>query len=181
MSLLKFYTEAVRWSTQPEHTLLPALETWKVQGPFVSPFLREFHMLYMGDRRDVVPEIGVLSRLAHAYLMNRAKLRAITAAIACERYRLEQGRWPTSWEPLTPMYLRVIPTDPFTGQPLFLKALPDGMAVYSVGRDGKDDGGDVLPGEMPAKDFGYRLWNPAQRGINLDEKYNEYLKKMKQE
>ena len=169
------------WSAKPEHTLLPNLEAWKTQGPFVTPFRRQFHMLNLGVQRDTLPEIGMLSKLAHAYLMNRAKLRAIIAVIACERYRLEQDRWPTSWEQLTPAYLKAVPVDPYTGQPFFLKALPDGLVIYSVGRDGKDDGGDVLPGESPAKDIGFRLWNPAQRGINLDEKYHEYLKQMKQE
>jgi tetratricopeptide (TPR) repeat protein len=34
-------------------------------------------------------------------------------------------------------------TDPFTGQPLWMKKLPDGWVIYSVGKDLKDDGGKV--------------------------------------
>ena len=34
-------------------------------------------------------------------------------------------------------------TDPFTGKPLHLKKLPAGWLVYSVGKDLKDDGGDL--------------------------------------
>ena len=34
-------------------------------------------------------------------------------------------------------------TDPFTGKPLHLKKTPEGWLVYSVGKDLKDDGGDV--------------------------------------
>jgi hypothetical protein len=34
-------------------------------------------------------------------------------------------------------------TDPFTGQPLLMKRLPDGWVIYSVGKDLNDDGGQV--------------------------------------
>ena len=34
-------------------------------------------------------------------------------------------------------------TDPFTGQPPLIKRLPDGWVIYSVGKDLKDDGGNV--------------------------------------
>jgi hypothetical protein len=31
--------------------------------------------------------------------------------------------------------------DPYNGQPMRLKATPDGWVVYSVGTNGRDDGG----------------------------------------
>ncbi len=34
-------------------------------------------------------------------------------------------------------------TDPFTGQPLLMKKLPEGWVIYSVGHDLKDDGGKL--------------------------------------
>ena len=34
-------------------------------------------------------------------------------------------------------------TDPFTDKPLHLKKLPGGWLVYSVGKDLKDDGGEL--------------------------------------
>jgi hypothetical protein len=33
--------------------------------------------------------------------------------------------------------------DPFTGNPLLMKKLPDGWVIYSVGKDLKDDGGQI--------------------------------------
>ena len=36
-----------------------------------------------------------------------------------------------------------VTTDPFTGNPLVMKQLPDGWVVYSVGNDLKDGGGDL--------------------------------------
>ena len=47
-------------------------------------------------------------------------------------------------------------TDPFTGKPLVMKRLPAGWMIYSVGRNGNDDGGqleqrlDVGLGPLPA-------------------------------
>ncbi len=35
-------------------------------------------------------------------------------------------------------------TDPFTGEPLKLKLTPQGWLVYSVGKDGTDDGGGTF-------------------------------------
>jgi hypothetical protein len=66
--------------------------------------------------------------------------------------------------------------DPFTGKELLYKQLPDGIVIYSVGEDRKDDGGDVLgvtrtenrqPGNyqwQEPTDLGIRLWNPERRG-----------------
>ena len=41
-----------------------------------------------------------------------------------------------------PEYLDTVPEDPFDGKPLRYKRLPKGYVVYSIGWDGKDDGGD---------------------------------------
>jgi len=181
IALLKFYTEAVRWSALPEPELLPTLDRWKTSGPFLTPFLRRFQMVQAGNPQDKVPELRELSRFASAYLKNRAELRAVIGIIAAERFRLDHGRWPASWEQLIPEYVKQVPLDPFTGQAMLLKPLPDGLVIYSAGSDGKDDGGDVIRKEAPTKDIGFRLWNTAQRGINLDEKFDEEVKKMKQE
>ncbi|HYW80294.1 MAG TPA: hypothetical protein VE890_11990 [Thermoguttaceae bacterium] len=46
-------------------------------------------------------------------------------------------------------------TDPFTGKPLQVKRLPEGWLVYSVGKDLKDDGGDVDDDAKEAPDIGF--------------------------
>jgi hypothetical protein len=66
---------------------------------------------------------------------NAALLRTAGAAISVERSRLANAQLPDKFsEPA--------PVDPFTGQPLRYKKLAEGYVVYSVGEDGKDDGGD---------------------------------------
>lgn len=101
-------------------------------------------------------------------LSYRAHCRCIATALAAERFRLENGDWPTKWEQLAPKYVPSVLLDPFTGKPLFLKALPDGLVIYSVGYNGNDDGGEIFPTDKQYyNDVGYRLWNPAQRGMDM--------------
>jgi hypothetical protein len=71
-----------------------------------------------------------------------AQLRVVCTVIAVERYRLANGTVPDSSSVLAPQFLAAVPTDPFDGQPLRYKKLGKGYVVYSVGEDGKDDGGD---------------------------------------
>jgi hypothetical protein len=66
------------------------------------------------------------------------------AAIALKRYELRTGTHPDSLETLVPEFLDSIPTDYMNGQPLRYRLNPDGaFLLYSVGEDGKDNGGDM--------------------------------------
>jgi len=71
-----------------------------------------------------------------------ATLRCCCASLAVERYRLANGALPDSLGDLVPKFLDAVPIDPFDGQPLRYRKLTKGYVVYSVGEDGKDDGGD---------------------------------------
>jgi hypothetical protein len=103
---------------------------------------------------------------AEIFHRNKAELRSAVAALAAERYRLAEGHWPESLDVLVPLYLAGVPTDPFDGQPLRLKQLPEGLVIYSVGVDRTDDGGSVSNEihKPPATDIGFRLWDVSQRG-----------------
>jgi hypothetical protein len=118
-----------------------------------------------------------------------AQLRCAVVAVALERCRRAEGRWPDSLEALAPRYLQRVPTDPYDGRPLRYRRLDDGVVVYSVGPDLTDDGGHIYrkerlartnqpaPGEpvelvqdsnrkgplAAGNDIGFRLWDPARR------------------
>ena len=48
---------------------------------------------------------------------------------------------------LVPEFLTAIPHDPMSGKLLIYRLRPDGaFLLYSVGLDGRDDGGDPRPG-----------------------------------
>lgn len=74
----------------------------------------------------------------------RARRDAALAVLAMESYRRANGAWPTTLAELVPNYLPSVPLDPFDGKPL--RYLPPtsesgSPVLYSIGVDGKDDGG----------------------------------------
>lgn len=94
--------------------------------------------------------------------------------IACERYRLAQGHWPDKLQTLIPQYLKKVPMDPYSDQPVLYQVLPDGVEIYSVWMNGLDDGGNVLGLPVkPMKDKGYRLLNAEVRGQRYEQVYPE--------
>ena len=73
------------------------------------------------------------------------KQMAITA-IALKRYQLKHAQLPPDLTALAPDYVSRPPVDFMDGQPLRYRPKPEGaFTLYSVGLDGKDDGGDPLP------------------------------------
>lgn len=88
---------------------------------------------------------------------------AITA-IAVERFRLANNRWPDSLEELTPKYLKAVPTDPFSGKPLRFVRKGTVFIVYSIGERQRSDGGTVADdGSLHRPDQGFVLHDPAAR------------------
>jgi hypothetical protein len=71
-----------------------------------------------------------------------AAMRSTIVALAVEQYRRgHAGALPARLADLSPLELRAVPIDPFSGAALLYKVLPDGYAVYSVGPNRTDDGG----------------------------------------
>jgi hypothetical protein len=89
---------------------------------------------------DSVPsEIKAFSR---AMRMEAAR-RIVVTAIALKRYQLKHGDYPQSLSVLTPEFLPAVPNDPIDGQPMRYRRNSDGsFTLYSIGDDGKDDGGN---------------------------------------
>lgn len=68
--------------------------------------------------------------------------------VAVELYQRERGRYPASLDALVPEYLEVLPRDPFSDDAFRYRRFKDdedpkgrGYLLYSVGRDGEDNGG----------------------------------------
>jgi len=99
--------------------------------------LQKLPPAYMLSRLVGCSMEGVVS----ADLINKAYLRAARTALAVERYRLAHDRLPGTLDELVPQFLDAMPKDPFDGKPLRYKLLEKGYMVYSIGPDGKDDGG----------------------------------------
>ncbi len=78
--------------------------------------------------------------------------RNLHLAFALAAYQRDEGRYPLKLEALAPKYLPAIPGDLFSGKTLVYRPADNGYLLYSVGVNGKDDGGrssyaDDLPGD----------------------------------
>ncbi len=68
-------------------------------------------------------------------------MRDVTlAAIAAQRYRLKQGEFPADLQSLGEL-LGTVPVDSYDGQPLRMIRKDGELVIYSIGQDGRDNGG----------------------------------------
>ena len=85
---------------------------------------------------------GLASAKRKAVRIETAQNVVITA-IALKRYELRHHQLPATLDELTPDLLKAVPIDCMDGQPLRYRRNADGtFLLYSVGENGKDDGGD---------------------------------------
>ena len=104
--------------------------------------------------------LPAVDKVLTACQRHEATMRCAEVAVACERHRRQTGKFPGSLAEVPANLLAAVPADPFDGRPLRLKRTPDGLAVYSVGQDLKDD--DGRPGH-PDGDVVFRLYDVAAR------------------
>ena len=97
-------------------------------------------------------KVLLFSGIAREYKRDFARRDVAVCGIAAELYRLDHGNYPTGLDALVPKYLAALPKDTFSGKPLLFKSLPNGVLIYSVGPNGKDDGG-----------AGDQTWNESGR------------------
>jgi hypothetical protein len=113
------------------------------------------------QRLEVLPNRGPywpIKYLAASLYSNSAIVRCGRTAIAIERFRRTHGRPPERLDELVPAFLSSAPSDPFTNRPLFYRTTEGGYAVYSVGENGADDGGDFSrPPGKAQRDVGVRI------------------------
>jgi len=82
--------------------------------------------------------------------------RGMSVLLALERYRCAHGEYPATLDELVPTALESLPLDPFSGAPFRYQRVPateegdDSFLLYSVGADGKDDGGVASSNAMDA-------------------------------
>jgi hypothetical protein len=92
-----------------------------------------------------------LERSAMSLARSTSLTHAMADCLSVERYREAHGRLPE--------VIEGVHVDPFTGQPLKYRREELGYVIYSLGENGKDDGGlvdDKIDGGLPS-DYGYRI------------------------
>jgi type II secretory pathway pseudopilin PulG len=125
--------------------------------------MREPTFSAASTKLPILPLKGTFSplyTLAHIYTLfimpsvNRAVLtnyrdltdrRAAAMLLAIRLYEADHGAAPANLYLLVPAYLPAVPVDPFSkdGHQLRYIATPRAEVVYSVGEDGRDDGGST--------------------------------------
>jgi hypothetical protein len=69
----------------------------------------------------------------------------LLVTLALHAFQLEQGHSPAALTELVPTYMKKLPDDPFAVQGTFkYRVKGQSYVLYSVGPDGKDDGGTPI-------------------------------------
>lgn len=146
------------WCLRRKQVWLDAARTALQTGAFAGAHARakaahksldaQLHPMMFGAR-----QIDVWSERDHRLLGSwETSRRMATLAIALHRHRLQLGNFPPSLQALAPKFLAEVPNDFMDGQPFRYRLQPDGQfLLWSVGDDGKDDGGDPSRPPPPAE------------------------------
>jgi hypothetical protein len=87
--------------------------------------------------------------------------RNLHVAFALAAYQREHKRYPEKLDDLAPRYLAVVPGDLFSGKALIYGVGGRGYLLYSVGVNGKDEGGRWVDDDPPGDDLRVRMPLPA--------------------
>jgi hypothetical protein len=69
----------------------------------------------------------------------------------------DEKKYPDKLTDLVPKYLKELPGDVFSGKELIYSKTEAGYLIYSIGPNGKDDGGRLLTDEPRGDDVGVRM------------------------
>lgn len=160
----------LRWSNRA--CTIAALPIHKQAAEWAT-YDKEFKAFVAESRGSLRNLITVLlmpaiAKVSEAARRDQALLACVETALAAERFRLANKRWPATLEELTPKYVKEVPIDAHSGKALLMTTTEDGIVIYSTGSDGVDDGGRTLDVRPKAgTDFGVRLWNRNRRGLEV--------------
>ena len=108
------------------------------------------------------------SKFMHLWKLDQARRDACAAAIAAELYHRANKKWPESAADLAPLCDGKTPQDPWNGKPIMMETDTNGFRMWSVGKNGVDDHGDLAQSKKSSDDSGSEDWVwLAPRG-NLD-------------
>jgi peroxiredoxin/mono/diheme cytochrome c family protein len=84
-------------------------------------------------------------------------------AFALAWFHCDHGHYPKNLDALAPKYLERIPQDMFSGKALIYRPSENGYLLYSVGVNGKDDGGRGYDDQPRGDDLVIRMPLPEQK------------------
>jgi len=100
----------------------------------------------LNDELTDLGSVQGLSRALDRFLTAEATRRMAITSIALKRYQLRHAKWPSDLNALVPEFLPQVPRDPVDGHSLRYQVTSDNsFLLYSIGKDGVDNGGDPTP------------------------------------
>jgi hypothetical protein len=148
-----FFDRDLNYYLQVMQTNIAFAERQPPQSLMVTNFE---HKMYDDLRRKYcILSALLLPALGNAIIKeanSSAHIRIAETAIAIERFRLTRGKLPKKLDELVPQFLSAVPMDPFDGQLLRYRRLEKGYVIYSVDRDGEDNGGRERPPTVKSTD-----------------------------
>ncbi|MCI0704612.1 MAG: hypothetical protein L0241_26445 [Planctomycetia bacterium] len=93
-----------------------------------------------------------VQKVQHAHDRIEQTERNLHLACAMAAYHKDTGRYPAKLADLAPKYIPKVPNDLFNGKELIYKPTEKGYLFYSVGPNGKDEGGQWYTDDPPGDD-----------------------------
>lgn len=87
----------------------------------------------------------IFPRMIHSNAQIDVILKSISLSFSCEQYYNDNDQYPDSLDQIAAAFGGVLPIDPYSGNSFLFKRDSNGYLIYSVGDNGKDDGGVILP------------------------------------
>ncbi len=108
------------------------------------------------------------SKFMHLWKLDQARRDACATAIVAELYHRANKKWPESAADLASLCDGKAPQDPWNEKPIMMETDANGFRMWSVGKNGVDDHGDIAQPKNSSDDSGSDDWVwLAPRG-NLD-------------
>ncbi len=113
-------------------------------------------------------DIGVLiptcRKVQTAYDRDEQVQQNVQVAFALAAYHRDHGHYPAKLGDLAPKYLAVVPDDLFSGKALVYRPAEKGYLFYSVGANGKDEGGRSFSDDPAGDDLPVSMPLPERKG-----------------
>jgi hypothetical protein len=109
--------------------------------------------------RVIIPALG---GVAVGLRKEQMRLKVAAVGLALENYRAAKGGYPAALADLAPDFIKEVPPDVFTDQPLHYRTEAGGAVVHSVGPNLADDGG-IEDKEADKDDIGWFAGAAAAR------------------